>query len=186
MKTAVEGDLRDFAAEAAILALEMGSEEPDAVLHVAKLGKTFPLVASVLRTLKATREKLDAVKKQRAELVGLTERCTYIAACLIVKYGTSTKRSQSDVRPLEECVEAVEQLVGRCGRRGKLSMVLKATRVKNEISELHALIGNMAAEMGLAGIVAVFKGVLVSGTFRTLSMLLSFILGITWNSTQYI
>lgn len=76
-----------------------------------------------------------------------------------------------DVRPLEDCVDAVQKIVERCSKGGKLSMVLKATRVKNEISELNARVGDLAEDMGLAGIVAVFKGVLVSGLFACFTSL---------------
>ena len=70
--------------------------------------------------------------------------------------------SEMDVGPLEECLEALELFVERFGRRGKLSTVLNATSDKNEILRLHQRVGNLPGDMGLASILAVFKGVLVS------------------------
>ena len=156
-------DLRDAAAEATRLALAMGSDAPDAVSFVAKLCSKFPLVAPVLETLKSIREKLDDLKAKKEELVALNKRCTGIAAAVVVKCQLASRQSsQMDVGPLEECLEALEVFVERFGRRGKLSTVLNATSDKNEILRLHQRVGSLPGVMGLASILAVFKGVLVS------------------------
>ena len=156
-------DLRDAAAEATRLALAMGSDAPDAISFVAKLCSKFPLVAPVLETLKSIREKLDDLKAKKEELVALNKTCTGIAAAVVVKCQLASRQSsQMDVAPLEECLEALEVFVERFGRRGKLSTVLNATSDKNEILKLHQRVGSLPGVMGLASILAVFKGVLVS------------------------
>ena len=141
----------------------MGSDAPDAISFVAKLCSKFPLVAPVLETLKSIREKLDDLKAKKEELVALNKRCTGIAAAVVVKCQLASRQSsQMDVAPLEECLEALEVFVERFGRRGKLSTVLNATSDKNEILKLHQRVGSLPGVMGLASILAVFKGVLVS------------------------
>lgn len=157
-------DVRDVATEAARLSLALASPASPAISAVARLGKKFPLVAPVLQTLGAARKKLDAAKtKKKHELVALVERCTYIAACVIVKCHVDASKSKvaMEVGQLEDCVDAVEQFVDRCGRRGKLSARLKGKRDKNNILELHARVEDLAGHTGLSGIVAVFRGVLV-------------------------
>ncbi|CAM9124237.1 unnamed protein product, partial [Scytosiphon promiscuus] len=65
-----------------------------------------------------------------------------------------------DLSPLEECVEALAALVDRKGKRRKSLMRISESSGKNEIVDLNARVFDLARDMGLAGIVAVFKGVL--------------------------
>lgn len=143
-------DTRDAAAEAAKLVLQIGSAAADALLFVADLGEELPFINPVLKTLRAVREKLETVKGNRRDLEALHERCTYITACVIEKCRRSP--SEFDVTPLVKCVEAVESMVERCGRRGRLLRVLKAYTVRNEMAELNARMDRLTGDLGLAGI----------------------------------
>lgn len=68
-----------------------------------------------------------------------------------------------DVRSLRECVEALGFLVGRKdARRRTLLRRPGSSSIKDEIADLNGRVLDAAREMGLAGILAVFKGVLVS------------------------
>lgn len=117
------------------------------------MGEHWPLVEPVLATLKALREKIDTLKSNREELAALHERCSYMAACVIVKRRQGS--SVINVEPLVKRVEEVERLVERCGRRGIFMRVLKAESDKAEIAKLHARIGDLTGDMGLAGIASV-------------------------------
>lgn len=152
------GTLRGAAIEAARLALTIGSASSgtaDAASFVADLAEQFPLIGPTFEILNAIREKVPTAKCNREELAALHERCTYITACTIVKCQRSDPLQVLDVTPLEECVKAVEQFADRCRRRKRLTTVLKATRDKIEIASLHWRVVDLAADMGLAGIVAV-------------------------------
>lgn len=144
-------DTRDAAAEAAKLAVQIGSATADALSLIADLGEELPVIQPVLKTLRVVREKLETAKGNRRSLVALHERCTYITACVIekCKWGPS---SAIDVTPLVECVEAVDDIVVRCGRRGMLLRALKASSDRDEIAELNARVDRLTGDLGLAGI----------------------------------
>lgn len=161
-----EKDLRDTAAKAATLALALGAATPGAASLSADLGKKYPSIAPVLGTLKATRQHLAGVRARREELEALTQQCTYVTACVITRHQLSGASRQSDAADIDatsllDCVEAIHRFVERRGRRGKLSRVLKASGDKSGIAELSRLVRELPRDMGLEGIVAVFKGVLV-------------------------
>lgn len=152
------GKLREAAIEAGRLALTIGSassKTSDAASFVADLGDKFPVIGPTFEILNSIREKVSRVKCNREELAALHERCTYVTACTIVKCQRSEPLAVLDVAPLEECVKAVEKFAERCRRRKKLTTVLKAARDRSEIASLHWRIVDLAADMGLVGIVAV-------------------------------
>ena len=95
------------------------------------------MIKPVLKALKTVRDEVDSVKHNREDLVSLQERCTCITACFIVK-SRRNPSSEMDVVPIEGCVEAALELVDRCSRRGKVSRVLKASSIKEEITGLNA------------------------------------------------
>ena len=146
----------DAGAQAANLALRMGSDSADAMSFAAELGEELPFVGPVLKTLKAIRGKLETVKSNRAGLTALEVRCRYVTACVVVKCG-QTPGSEMDVTPLEDCVEAVGELVKRCTGRGRVSRVLKASSDKDDIAGLNARIDSVAGDLSLAG-VAILEG----------------------------
>lgn len=179
-------DLREVAAEAATLALAIrstSSPEATASLIAKKAGRSLPSeLTDVLENLAAIHESLGAVRGRKEELEALTYKITYMTACLIIKHhhhhhhfstiaasSVIENNNKADLTPLTECVEAVEDFVHRTSRRNRVSMILKAggggggskKRKKSDIAELHGLIDELAKEMELEGIVAVFKGVLL-------------------------
>lgn len=151
-------DLGDTTAEAAGLAVKISSAAVDAILFVADLGEELPLVQPVLKTLRAINEKVETAKNNPEELAALHQRCAHITACFIVKCRRDS--SELDVAPLEDCIKAVEKVVGRCGRRGMVSRVLKASRDKDEILRLKGRIRDLEGDLSLAGI-AMLVGVSV-------------------------
>lgn len=146
----------DAGAQAARLALRIGSNAADAISFVADLGEELPLLSPVLKTLKAIREKVKTVNSNREELETLEDRCTYITACVIVKCRQNSS-SGMNVTPLEDCVEATLKFVERCSRRGRVSRVLKASSDRDEIAGLNAVVDRLTGDLGLAGI-AVLEG----------------------------
>lgn len=144
-------DLEEGAAEAATLALQIGSATADAISLVAELGQELPVISPVLKTLAAIRAKVESVKSNRDELKALNERCAYITARVILKCKRSPT-SGMDVAPLADCVGGVEKFVGRCSRRGRISRVLKASSDREEIAKLNARVDQLSGDLGLAGI----------------------------------
>eukprot|EP00752_Nemacystus_decipiens_P003524 g3250.t1 len=149
-------DLSEAGAQAASLALKMGSTAADTITFVAGLGEEIPVIKPVLKTLTAIREKVETVRSNREELAALQERCTYITACFIVKCRRNPS-SELDIAPIEGCVEAALKFVDRCSQRGKVSRVLKASSDKDEIAALNARVDRVTSGLGLAG-VAVLEG----------------------------
>lgn len=141
----------DAAAEAAGIALKIGSAAVDAVSFMADLGEELPVVEPVLKTLKAIREKVESVKQNREDLGSLEERCTYVAACVIVKCRKHAI-SDVDVTPLVDCIEAARKFMDRCSRRGRVSRILSASGDKDEIARLNARVDRVTGDLGLAGI----------------------------------
>lgn len=150
------GDLSGAAVEARNLAQRIGSNAADAVSFAADLGEELPFLSPVLKTLKATQEKVATVRSNREELAALAERCTYVTACVVVKCRQNPS-SEMDVSPLENCVEAIRKFVERCSRRGKVSRVFKASSDRDEIAGLNASVDRLMGDLGLAGI-AVLEG----------------------------
>eukprot|EP00903_Cladosiphon_okamuranus_P018858 g17346.t1 len=144
----------DAGAQAANLALGMGSNAADAISLAAELGEELPFISPVLKTLTAIREKVETVKSNREELKALEVRCTYITACVIVKF-KENPRTEIDLTPLEGCVKTVGEVVKRCGGRGRMSRVLKASSDKDEIAGLNALVDRAAGDLRLAGIAVI-------------------------------
>lgn len=145
----------DAAADAANLALRIGSTAADAISFVTELGDELPFIRPLLKTLTAIREKVETVKNNREELKALYERCTYVTACVVVKC-RQNPRSEMDVVPLEDCVgTAVWEFVERCSRRSRVWRVLKASSDKDEITRLNARVGRLTGDLGLAGIAVV-------------------------------
>ena len=65
-------DLSEAGAQAASLALKMGSAAVDAITFMAGLGEELPVIEPVLKTLTAIREKVETVKSNREEAGGAT------------------------------------------------------------------------------------------------------------------
>lgn len=154
-------DLGDAAAAAANLALKMGSTAADAIVFIAEVGDKLPFLEPVLGTIKAIREKVQTVERNREELSALEERCTYITACVIEKHSRNAT-SEMDVTPLKTCVEEVEAFVKFCGsssRRARFKRFVKGSDDKDEIAGLNARIDRLTSDLGLAGIVIVAKKV---------------------------
>lgn len=141
---------------AANLALKMGSTAGDAITFMAELGEKFPFIGPVLGTIKAIREKVETVNRNREELAALEQRCTYITACVIEKHSRSKATSEVDVTPLRACIEAVDAFVvvcGRSNRRGPFRRIAKASDDKNAISGLNARVDRLTGDLGLSAIV---------------------------------
>lgn len=161
-------------AEAAKLALKMGSAAVDVVSFVADLGEELPVVKPVLKTLKAIHAAVQNARNHREEVATLQSRCTYIAACFIVKCRQNSN-STTDVTPLENCVQEVLTFVERCTQRGALSRVLKASSDREQIAELNRRLNRVTGDMGLASIAALegkaddMKAMLVGVEFFLLS-----------------
>ena len=149
-------DFSDAAAEAANLALRIGSNAMDTISFAADLGEELPLVSPVLKTLTAIRETVETVKINQEELAALEERCTYVTACVVVKCRENPS-SEIDLSPLEGCVQAVGDLVRHCGRRGCYRRCVKASGDRDEIAGLNARIDRLTGDLGLVGI-AVLEG----------------------------
>eukprot|EP00752_Nemacystus_decipiens_P013300 g11780.t1 len=142
--------LGDAVAEAAGLAVKIGAAAADTFELVADLGEELPLVQPVLKTLRAINEKVETAKSNSEELAVLHQRCAYTTACFIVKCRRDA--SELDVTPLEDCIKTVEKVVGRCGHRGIVSRVLKASSDKDEILRLKERIRDLEGDLSLAGI----------------------------------
>lgn len=146
----------DPAAEAAGVALKMGSAALGAVSFMTDLGEELPLLQPVLKTLTVIREKVEMVKKNQEEFKRLDDRCTYIMACVIVKC-RQNPNSEMDIAPLVDCVEAAQDFVQRCSRRGHRSRVFKASSDKDEIAGLNARVDRLRGDLNLGGIAAIHK-----------------------------
>lgn len=148
-------ELGDATAAAANTALKMGSTAADAIVFMAELGENLPVLGPVLGTIKAIREKLVTVNRNRQELAALEQRCTYIAACVIEKHSMNPTL-EVDVTPLKTCVEAVKSYVDECGRsnrQGWFRRFVKATDDKDDIAGLNARVDRLTGDLGLAGVV---------------------------------
>lgn len=145
----------DAATEAANLALKFNSAASNIASFVVELSKDLPWVSPVLKTLESIGDKVDIANCNRRELAVLQERCTYVTACVVVKCRHSASSSSIDVSPLENRLREVQDLVERCGRRGRIWRVVRADDDKRDIDELHGRIGDLTGDMGLVGIVAV-------------------------------
>ncbi|CAN0159539.1 unnamed protein product [Pylaiella littoralis] len=145
-------DMSDAAAEAARVALTMGSTVVDVVSFMGDLGEELPVIKPVLKTLKFIREKVETVKKNREDLRSLEGGCTYLTACVIVKCRQQPS-SGMDVTPLVDCVEDARKFVERCGsRRHQVSNFMKASSDVGEIAGLNARVDRLTGDLGLAGI----------------------------------
>lgn len=141
----------DAAAEAAGVALKIGSFAVDTASFVVDLGEELPMIRPVLKTLKAINGKVETVKNNREGLRSLEERCTYVTACFIVKC-RQRPNSEMDITPLVDCIETARKFVERCSRRSKVSRVLKASSDKEEIAGLNARVDRLTGDLGLIGI----------------------------------
>ena len=149
-------DFSGVGEHAASLALKMGSAAVDAISFMTGLGEELPIVKPVLMKLMAVREKVETVRNNREELAELHERCTYMTACLIVKYRQNLSVDM-DVAAVEDCVEATLKFIERCNRRGKVSRVLSASSDKDVIAALKTRVDNLTGDLGLAGIAVLEK-----------------------------
>lgn len=169
-------DLRDLAADAQQLAMAMSSDTPDSQYLVGRLvADHAPALRSVRETLLSVTAKLGAVKTRKEELVALTKMCTFVAAASVIVVSQQRRLNGSgggdskkilrllDLGPLEECVDDLELVVERLGRRRKpLPLLRRSSKVvKSDIVDLNSRVVDLAKEMGLAGVLAVFRGVLV-------------------------
>lgn len=152
-------EFSDAAAEAAKLALKMGSATADVIAFMADLGEDLPFLEPVLKTINAIRKKVNAVKVNREELAALEERCTYITAGVIERH-SRTPNSEMDVSPLKNFVEDVESLVERCGgnRRGcRWRRLLRVSDDQVKIARLNARGDQLTGDLQLAGF-AIMEG----------------------------
>lgn len=143
------GELSDAAGKAAAIALKLGSSAADAISFAADVGEEVPLIGPVLKALTAIREQVETVKNSREQLAALEERCTYVAAFVVVKF-KENRGSRMDVTLLEDCVKDVRRVVERCRRRGRVWRVIKASSDTAEIAKLNACIDRLAGDFGLA------------------------------------
>ncbi|CAM9799147.1 unnamed protein product [Ectocarpus sp. 8 AP-2014] len=134
----------------------MGSAAADTIALMANLGEEFPYLGPVLKTLTAIRETVENVQNNKEELQTLHRRCVYLTACVVVKRRQSSC-SEMDVTPLEQCLEAAGAIVKRCGGRGKMKGMLKASSDKDEIARMKADIRDLEVDLSLAG-VAILEG----------------------------
>lgn len=141
----------DATAEAARIAVKIGSAAADGASFMADLGEELPVVKPVLKTLKALHETVKTVKSIGEDLGSLEERCTYLTACVIVKCRVQPSSDMS-VAPLTECIEAAWKFVERWSRRGRFWRVIKASSDKDEIAGLNARVDRLTRDLGLAGI----------------------------------
>lgn len=143
----------DAASEAAKLALKMGSAAADVVSFMTELGEELPLLKPALATLALIRQKAETVQSIPEESAALHERCTYLMASVVVKCRRVS--SDTNVAPLDACVKEVAKCIERCGKRGRVSRVLKAAHDKAEMARLNASLDRLSGDMGLAGIATV-------------------------------
>ena len=152
-------ELSGVTREVAALALRMRSAAKDASTFLADLGEELPVIKPVLLTLKAIHEKVETVKDNREELAALEERCNDVTACFVIRSrgsrGSSPSLEMVDVRALEDCVEVARRFIERCGGRGRVSRVMKASSDKNELAGLNARIDRLIRDLGLRGIAAI-------------------------------
>lgn len=146
-------DVSDAAVEAAKLAWKLGSAAADVVTFMTESSDELPLLQPALGTLAIIREKVETVQSIPEECAALGERCTYLTACVIVKCRRVS--AGFDVAPLDDCLREVAKFVERCGRRGRVSRVLKASHDKAEIARFNASLDRLAGDLGLAGIATV-------------------------------
>lgn len=121
--------------EAVRLALDLGSAALDVASLVAECAEELPYADVVLKTLRAINDKAEQVRSNKEGILKLKERCAYVTACLFIKNKTTT--TDVDLEPLKDLLRDAEKLVERCGSRGCVGRILKATRDKNGIEELH-------------------------------------------------
>lgn len=182
--------MRDLAADSQQLAMAMMSSDTlDAQYLVRRLvSHHAPALKSVHETLLSITVKLHAVRTRKEELVALTKMCTFVAAASVIVVsqqrrqhpngsrnaditgnadsGSSANDSKKirrllNLGPLEECVDDLDFVVERLGRRRKPLLRRSNSVVKSDIVDLNSRIFDLARAMGLAGVLAVFKGVLV-------------------------
>ncbi|CAM9248138.1 unnamed protein product [Ectocarpus sp. 4 AP-2014] len=148
--------LSDAAVEAANLALKMGSAAVDMISFIEGFGGELPVIGTVLKTLTAMRETVETVQQNRDELAALEKRCTYMTACVIVKFRqTPHAGSGPNVTPLEDCVMEAEKFAERRKKRRMVWKIVKAFGVKDELDTLNARIDRLVGDLGLAGIATV-------------------------------
>lgn len=139
----------DTQAEVANLALRLGAV--DAISFTAGWEEELPVLAPVLSSLEVIRKTMATAKNNREELTALAQKCAYIVAVVIVKHRHNPS-SMMDVTPLEDCVDTARKFFERCGQRSKVSRLLKASRTKDEITELNARIDRVVHNLGLQAI----------------------------------
>lgn len=167
--------------------MAMSSDTPDSQYLVGRLlSDHAPALKSVHETLLSVTAKLNAVRTRKEELMALTKMCSFVAAASVIVVSQQRRQEQSNgsdsgsdsgrgtskdmkkmsrllnLGPLQECVRDLDFIVERLGRRRKPLLRRSNSVVKGDIVDLNSRVFDLAGDMGLAGVVAVFKGVLVS------------------------
>lgn len=153
-----------MASTVARVVLEMGSTVADIEKFMEELGGEIPVIGTALKTLGAIREKVENVQSNAEGLKALEVRCTYVTARVVVKCRENPS-SEISVAPLESYINAAEELLERCSRRGWCGRCTKASSDKDEIAALNARVDSLTGDLSLSGIVTlerVMTAILVS------------------------
>ncbi|CAM9765044.1 unnamed protein product [Ectocarpus sp. 12 AP-2014] len=117
----------------------------------------------VLKTLTAMRGAVETVQQNRDELAALEKRCTYMTACVIVKFRQIPHAgSGPNVTPLEDCVTEAEKFAERRKKRRMIWKIVKVFSIKDELATMNTRIDRLLGDLGLAGIATVLGEVVDS------------------------
>lgn len=141
------------------LALDLWSASLDVASLVAEWAEELPYAEVVLKTLRAIHDKAEQVRTNKEGILDLKKRCAYVTAYLFVKHKNKRTATDVDLKPMEELLRDAEELVERCGSRGRCERVLKATRDKNDIEKLRRRLDEQIKSVTLALQAATHEGV---------------------------
>lgn len=140
------GEFGGVAAQAAHLASSIGSDEIGGTSVMADSWEELPsTMKHVLKTLGEIRANLETTIIHREELRTLEKRCTYVAACFVVKDRQSPSVG-TDVAPFQDCVNELRELVHRSGARDEESSMVMPSSNENEIIRLANIVRNLETD----------------------------------------